>query len=121
MSLFIPCSITKHLIFGYISCMLILVELKQLILQGGKMKKYIILYFLLFCGIAGSVQASSILWDISHGVYLEYQPSEDFSDIAAMMAGLGYTLDVTSTGIMQMRSCRSSVRSSSNKLTPRAR
>lgn len=46
--------------------------------------------------------ASAILWDTTHGVYLNYSPSLDFSDFVDIMTGLGYTVDVTSTGISSM-------------------
>lgn len=40
------------------------------------------------------------LWDISHGVYLNYQPSQDYSDFVALLNSQGYPVAVTSTGIL---------------------
>jgi hypothetical protein len=40
------------------------------------------------------------LWDISHGVYLNYYPTGDFSQFVAMLAGEGYPVAVTDKGIL---------------------
>jgi len=40
------------------------------------------------------------LWDISHGVYLNYEPAKDFSQFVALLAGEGYPVAVTDKGIL---------------------
>jgi hypothetical protein len=40
------------------------------------------------------------LWDISHGVYLDYQPSGDYSEFVGLLNSLGYPVAVTSSGVL---------------------
>lgn len=41
-----------------------------------------------------------ILWDLSNGVYLSYQPSGNYSTLAADLTALGYSLTTCTTGIL---------------------
>jgi len=83
---------------------------------------------LLMCGLASSVSAIDIstgqpeivsvakissnslsniesqncaaLWDISHGVYLNYEPSLSYSDFVALLASKGYPVAATTNGFL---------------------
>ena len=41
----------------------------------------------------------SILWDLTHGVYLDYQPSGRFSSLTALLQSSGYTMETTDVGV----------------------
>lgn len=41
----------------------------------------------------------SVLWDTTHGVYLDYDPSGWFSELVDLLADSGYTVDVCSLGV----------------------
>jgi hypothetical protein len=45
-------------------------------------------------------QDCAALWDISHGVYLNYQPSGDYSQFVALLNSQGYPVAVTTDGVM---------------------
>ena len=49
---------------------------------------------------AGDTRDGDILWDLTHGVYLQYLPSGNFSSLTAVLAGEGYTTSTTSSGIV---------------------
>lgn len=40
-----------------------------------------------------------ILWDLTHGVYLLYEPSGNFSDLTAVLAGVGFGMNTTTLGV----------------------
>jgi hypothetical protein len=45
-------------------------------------------------------QNCAALWDISHGVYLQYQPSQDYSQFVALLNSQGYPVAVTTNGVL---------------------
>lgn len=42
---------------------------------------------------------ASVLWDMTHGVYFQYQPAGDFSQMVAALEGAGHTLTTTDLGV----------------------
>jgi hypothetical protein len=40
-----------------------------------------------------------VLWDLTHGVYLGYEPAAYYSDLVALLAGNGYVTATTTAGI----------------------
>ncbi|WP_407356129.1 DUF4350 domain-containing protein [Methanolobus sp. WCC5] len=40
-----------------------------------------------------------ILWDLTHGVYEDYQPSGHYSDLVTILNGMGYTVQTTDIGL----------------------
>lgn len=40
-----------------------------------------------------------IMWDLTHGVYLNYEPAGDYSVLTGMLEGKGYTVDTTDIGL----------------------
>jgi hypothetical protein len=44
----------------------------------------------------------NILWDTSHGVYLNYRPSGNFSELTALLSQRGYYVDENDTGIANL-------------------
>jgi len=46
-----------------------------------------------------SRDAGLVLWDITHGVYLDYQPSGRYSVLAGLLASTGNSITVTNQGI----------------------
>ena len=42
---------------------------------------------------------ANVLWDITHGVYLNYQPSGNFSNLASLLGSAGYMVTVTDQGV----------------------
>lgn len=42
---------------------------------------------------------ADILWDLTHGVYLSYEPSGYYSDLAALLAGEGHGIAATASGL----------------------
>ena len=47
----------------------------------------------------GGEQPYEILWDLTHGVYLSYQPSGYFSTLTGVLATSGFNMNTTSTGV----------------------
>lgn len=43
--------------------------------------------------------AAKVLWDLTHGVYSDYQPTGDFSELVAMLASNAYEVSTTAAGI----------------------
>ncbi len=41
----------------------------------------------------------AVLWDTTHGVYLDYQPFVRYTDLVALLADSGYTMDCCGTGV----------------------
>jgi hypothetical protein len=41
----------------------------------------------------------NVLWDLTHGVYLAYEPAGYYSDLVALLAGNGYVTTTTASGI----------------------
>ena len=48
---------------------------------------------------AGHMRQHSVLWDTTHGTYLNYIPSVRFSSLIANLADSGYTVDFCGTGV----------------------
>ncbi len=40
-----------------------------------------------------------ILWDLTHGVYLTYEPSGKYADLTAQLAGEGFDMETTDLGV----------------------
>jgi hypothetical protein len=40
-----------------------------------------------------------VLWDLTHGVYLFYEPTGDYSDVVALLAANGYVTTTTDVGV----------------------
>jgi hypothetical protein len=53
----------------------------------------------LMVAAAPAVAVTPVLWDVTHGVFSGYEPSGRFSDLAAMLTGMGYTIETTNAGI----------------------
>ncbi len=58
-----------------------------------------LLLVILGAATAPSLAATPVLWDITHGVYSGYEPGVRYSDLAASLASLGYTIETTDQGI----------------------
>lgn len=43
-----------------------------------------------------------ILWDLTHGVYLNFEPSGKFSDLTTVLAGVGFTMNTTDQGVQNI-------------------
>jgi len=43
--------------------------------------------------------AYNVLWDLTHGVYLSYEPSGDYAGLVALLATEGFTVTTTAAGI----------------------
>jgi hypothetical protein len=41
----------------------------------------------------------SVLWDLTHGVYLGYEPGGSYSSLTALLNSAGYTVDTTAAGV----------------------
>jgi hypothetical protein len=41
----------------------------------------------------------TVLWDLTHGVYFNYEPSGRFSSVVSLLASEGYTVDTTTAGV----------------------
>jgi hypothetical protein len=41
----------------------------------------------------------NVLWDLTHGVYLNYQPTGDYSDVVGLLAANGYVTTTTAAGV----------------------
>ncbi|MHC4475586.1 MAG: DUF4350 domain-containing protein [Planctomycetota bacterium] len=41
----------------------------------------------------------AVLWDLTHGVYFNYEPSGRYSSLVSVLAGKGYTVDTTTAGV----------------------
>jgi|GEM_PF-3328829 len=50
--------------------------------------------------INNAATGGKVLWDLSHGVYGSYQPSGYFSTLVRVLAAKGYTVETTSTGVL---------------------
>jgi hypothetical protein len=42
---------------------------------------------------------TEVLWDLTHGVYLDYEPGGVFSNFVGILSGLGYNFSTTNAGI----------------------
>ncbi len=40
-----------------------------------------------------------VLWDLTHGVYLGYEPGVDYSSLVALLGSAGYSVDTTTAGV----------------------
>ncbi|UCF42388.1 MAG: DUF5011 domain-containing protein [Planctomycetota bacterium] len=49
--------------------------------------------------IGMSASGGSILWDLTHGVYIDYRPSGDFSSLVSVLGSAGYSVSTTSAGV----------------------
>jgi hypothetical protein len=49
--------------------------------------------------LPGGDQPYDVLWDLTHGVYLDYQPTGRFSDLVALLTGQGFTMSTTDQGV----------------------
>jgi hypothetical protein len=45
------------------------------------------------------VSGGNVLWDLTHGVYLDYHPAADYSDLVAMLGGAGYRVETTAESV----------------------
>ncbi len=43
-----------------------------------------------------------ILWDTSHGVYLDYEPSGRYSDLTALLVAKGHMVEVSDVGVLNL-------------------
>ncbi|MHC4966450.1 MAG: DUF4350 domain-containing protein [Planctomycetota bacterium] len=43
--------------------------------------------------------AVNVLWDLTHGIYLDYEPAGRFSGLVGMLSGMGYGFTTTDAGI----------------------
>lgn len=41
----------------------------------------------------------NVLWDLTHGVYLGYEPAQNYSELAAMLAANGFAVTTTTAGV----------------------
>jgi len=44
----------------------------------------------------------AVLWDLTHGVYLGYGPSDGFSSLVSLLSSKGYTVNTIDTGILSI-------------------
>jgi hypothetical protein len=47
----------------------------------------------------GSVRQHAVLWDTTHGTYLNYYPFSRYSTLTTMLIDSGYTIDLCATGV----------------------
>lgn len=52
-----------------------------------------------FKGMSKVLAGGNILWDETHGVYINYEPSGDFSSLSSLLSGLGFTVTTTAAGV----------------------
>lgn len=48
---------------------------------------------------ANELQTYAVLWDTTHGVYLNYQPFARYTQLVAMLSDSGYTMECCGTGV----------------------
>ena len=46
------------------------------------------------------ISANAVLWDLTHGVYGDYEPSGDFSKFVAIFSSQGYPVTTTTNGVL---------------------
>lgn len=49
--------------------------------------------------VTNDLQTYAVLWDTTHGVYLNYQPFSRYTDLVANLADSGYTMECCGTGV----------------------
>ncbi|MGB3341177.1 MAG: T9SS type A sorting domain-containing protein [bacterium] len=49
--------------------------------------------------VANELQTYAVLWDTTHGVYLNYQPFVRYTQLVANLADSGYTMECCGTGV----------------------
>ncbi len=45
------------------------------------------------------LSGGSVLWDMTHGVYLGYQPAVNYTSLVSLLNGMGFTVDTTAAGV----------------------
>lgn len=45
------------------------------------------------------ISVYNVLWDLTHGIYLDYHPSGCYSELVSLLAGEGFSVTATSAGI----------------------
>ncbi len=69
------------------------------------MTRLLLLPALLFVAVVAAATpapasaTTPILWDLTHGVYLGYEPASRYSDLVSSLGAIGYTMETTSAGI----------------------
>ena len=53
-----------------------------------------------FIVLISSVQAKNVLWDTSHGIYLDYEPSGRFQPLVQNLVLNGFSVDTTNRGFL---------------------
>ncbi len=48
---------------------------------------------------ATSSGAGAVLWDLTHGIFLDYGPSGDYSSLVSILTGKGFTVSTTTLGV----------------------
>lgn len=46
--------------------------------------------------------STNVLWDLTHGVYLQYQPSQDYSSLVTLLGANGFSVETTTAGVDQV-------------------
>lgn len=49
--------------------------------------------------LSSASSGGNILWDLTHGVYLDYEPSGRYSSLVSLLHGLGFSVQTTDTGL----------------------
>lgn len=49
--------------------------------------------------VSSASTGGSVLWDLSHGVYLDYEPSGRYSSLVTLLHGLGFSVQTTTSGL----------------------
>ncbi len=49
--------------------------------------------------ISTATSGGLVLWDLTHGVYLDYEPSGRYSSLVTLLHGLGFSVQTTSSGL----------------------
>lgn len=52
-----------------------------------------------FTPIPENMDNDQILWDLTHGIYLSYDPSGNYSNLTSILAGEGFDMETTTLGV----------------------
>jgi hypothetical protein len=52
--------------------------------------------------VSSASTGGSVLWDLTHGVYLDYEPSGRYSSLVTLLHGLGFSVQTTSSGLQNV-------------------
>jgi hypothetical protein len=85
----------------YVGCATLARRTEDRVEEGEKiMKKVTVLIVAMLLSASPVLGGYDVLWDTSHGVYLDYEPTGGFSTLVSHLAGYGFNVSSTDNGFL---------------------